>query len=204
MIDSPEPVATVRHDSADVAWSQVIAILAAAVALGLVYNVASPLGVRAPKPKTQAASPLTGSNAPIVRPTAPVVTNSAIAPATPVALATNVSPFALRWVEVKPLLESGQIVLLDARAKTAYDLEHIPGALSLPTESKPEEFIAFAMKHPKDTAIVVYCGGEDCDQSHELAEKLRKDLGYTNVKEMPGGIVEYRVAVSKPTSQGAK
>ena len=70
--------------------------------------------------------------------------------------------------------------------------------------SAPEVFIAFALNHPKDTAIVVYCGGEDCDESHELAEKLRKDLGYTNVKQMPGGIVEYRVSMSKPTSQGAK
>ncbi len=202
MNDREQRVAADEFDAGKVAWGQVFAILAAAVALGLVYNVASPLGVRAPKPEEQAAGPPARSNAPIVQPTAPVSTNPSNLPATAGPLTTNAN--ALPWVEVKALLESGQIVLLDARAKTAYDLEHIPAALSLPTDSKPEEFIAFAMKYPKDSAIVVYCGGGDCDQSRELAEKLRKELGYTNVKEMPGGIVEYRLAVAKSTSQGAK
>lgn len=202
MNDREQTVAASQPCAGNVPWRQVVAILAAAVALGLVYNVASPLGVRAPKPEEQAAGPPARSNAPIVQPTAPVSTNPSNLPATVGTLTTNAN--ALRWVEVKALLESGQIMLLDARAKTAFDLEHIPGALSLPTDSKPEEFVAFAMKYPKDTAIVVYCGGGDCDQSRELAEKLRKELGYTNVKEMPGGIVEYRLAVAKSTSQGAK
>lgn len=202
MNGSEQTVAAGEPCAGKVPWRQVIAILAAAFALGLVYNVVSPLGVRAPKPETQAAVPLTGSNAPIVRPTALVSTNPGNTLATLAALTTNA--FAIRWIEVKPLLESGQIVLLDARAKTAYDLEHIPGALSLPTESKPEDFIAFAMKYPKDTAIVVYCGGGNCDESHELAGKLRKDLGYTNVRGMPGGIVEYRLATSKSTAAGTK
>lgn len=204
MNDSPEPVAAVPRDAAGVAWRQVIAILAAAIALGLIYNIASPLGVRAPKPEDEAAIPARGSNAPIVQPNAQAFTNLAAVPVTPLSPATNVIPFGIRWIEVKPLLETGQVVLLDARAKTAYDLEHIPGALSLPTESKPEDFIAFALKHPKDTVVVVYCGGDNCDQSKELADKLRNDLGYTNVRVMTGGIVEYRLATGKQTSQGAK
>lgn len=204
MNDNPEPVAAVPRDAAGLAWRQVIAILAAAIALGLIYNIASPLGVRAPKPADEAAIPTRGSNAPIVRPSAQAVTNPAAVPVTPLSLATNVIPFGIRWIEVKPLLETGQVVLVDARAKTAYDLEHIPGAVSLPTESKPEDFIAFAMKHPKDTVVVVYCGGDNCDQSKELADKLRNDLGYTNVRVMIGGIVEYRLAAGKQTSPGAK
>ncbi|MDW8310336.1 MAG: rhodanese-like domain-containing protein, partial [Verrucomicrobiales bacterium] len=103
----------------------------------------------------------------------------------------------LRWVEVKPLLESGRIVLVDARAKTAFEAEHIPGAVSLPANAPPEEFVAFAMKYPQTTPIVVYCGGPDCDLSHQLAEKLRGDLGYSDVQEMPGGIVEWRLAEAK-------
>jgi rhodanese-related sulfurtransferase len=184
-------------------WRQAFAILAAAVALGLVYNVASPLGVRAPKPESQAAGPPVNSNTRALQLTAPVTTNSASAPAPPTALATNASASALRWVEVKPLLAAGQIVLLDARAKAAYDIEHIPGAVSLPVGSVPAEFLAFAMKNPKDTAIVVYCGSDNCDLSHELAEKLRTELGFTNVKEMPGGIAEYRESEGKSNPPGS-
>jgi rhodanese-related sulfurtransferase len=121
-----------------------------------------------------------------------------------VTLAANPSASTLRWAEVKPLLAAGQIVLVDARATAAYEIEHIPGAVSLPAESAPAELIAFATKHPQYTAIVVYCGSDDCDVAHELAEKLRQELGYTNVREMPGGVVEYRVAESRTTSAGVQ
>jgi rhodanese-related sulfurtransferase len=204
MIDSPEPVAAVPRDSGDLAWRQVIAILAAAVALGLVYNMASPLGVRAPKPENQAAIPLVKSNTPALSLTAPVPTNSASGTATSAHSTTNSSAFTVRWVEVKPLLEAGQIVLVDGRPKTAYDIEHIPGAVSLPGESTPEAFIDFATKYPQHTAIVVYCNSENCDAAHELAEKLRKELGFTNVKEMPGGVVEYRVSESNTNQPSLK
>ncbi len=188
----------------NIPWRQVVAIFAAAVALGLVYNVASPLGVRAPKPERQVANPLVKSNIPALPLAASVPTNSASVTTTPAPLTTNASASTVRWLEIKHLLEAGQIVLVDGRAKTAYDIEHIPGAVSLPTESEPAEFLAFATKHPQNTAIVVYCGSENCDAAHELAEKLRKELGFTNVKEMPGGVVEYRVAESKTNPAGAK
>jgi rhodanese-related sulfurtransferase len=61
--------------------------------------------------------------------------------------------------------------------------------------------MAFAMKYPQSTPIVVYCGGTDCDLSEQLAKKLRSDLGYTDVREMPGGIVEWRLAEAQ--SSGA-
>jgi rhodanese-related sulfurtransferase len=204
MNDSPEPVAVVPRDSGDLAWRQVITILAAAVALGLVYNIASPLGVRAPKPESQAAMPLTKSNLPATPLIPPAFTNPTSVATSSASLSTNVSPFIVRWAEVKALLEAGQIVLVDGRPKTAYDIEHIPGAVSLPGDSPPAEFIAFATKYPQDTAVVVYCSSENCDAAHELAEKLRKELGFKNVKEMPGGVVEYRVTGSKTNPPSLK
>jgi len=204
MNDSPGPVVTVQRDSGDLAWRQVIAILGAAVALGLVYNIASPLGVRAPKPENQAAIPPVISNTPAFPLIAPVPTNSASVTTTSPPLTTNASAFAVRWGEVKHLLEAGQIVLVDGRPKTAYDIEHIPGAVSLPADSAPAEFIAFATKYPQHTAVVVYCGSDNCDAARELAEKLRTELGFANVKEMPGGLVEYRVAESQTNPPSLK
>jgi len=203
MNGSQQTVAAGEPCAGNLAWRQVVAILAAAVALGLIYNVASPLGVRAPKPERQTAGSPVNSNAQ-AQLAAPITTNSESAPATPVALAANPSASTLRWVEVKPLLAAGQIVLVDARATAAYEIEHIPGAVSLPVSSAPAEFLAFATKYPKDTAIVTYCGSDNCDLSQELAEKLRRDLGFTNVKEMPGGIAEWRVAEGKPNPSGPK
>jgi rhodanese-related sulfurtransferase len=191
---------------------QMLAILVASAALGWFYNQTSPLGIRAPKPQRQGA-PATGTNAaPAARPgTAsaasanPVSSGAAPDALPPGGVVPSASPRAgLRWVEVKPLLEAGAIVLVDARAKTAFEAEHIPGAVSLPANASPEEFLAFAMKYPQSTAIVVYCGGADCDLSHQLAEKLRTDLGYTNVREMPGGIVEWRVAEAGAASPAGR
>jgi len=204
MNGSQQTVAAGEPCAGNIPWRQVVAILATAVALGLVYNVASPLGVRAPKPESQAANPLVKSNTPALPLTASIPTNSATAPATPVALAANPSASTLRWVEVKSLLAAGHVVLVDARATAAYEIEHIPGAVSLPVSSAPAEFLAFATKYPKDIAIIVYCKSDQCDESHELAETLRRDLGFTNVKEMPGGFAEYRVAEGKPAPSDAK
>jgi rhodanese-related sulfurtransferase len=204
MIDCPEPVAAVPRDSVGIAWSQVFAILVTAVVLGLVYNIGSPLGVRAPKSENQVAIPPVRPNSPTLPLTASVSTNSASVIATSAPSTTNTSPFTVRWVEIKSLVEAGQIVLVDGRPKTAYDIEHIPTAVSLPAESAPDAFIDFATKYPPHTALVVYCSSENCDTAHELAEKLRSEFGYSNVKEMPGGVVEYRMAESGTNQPNSK
>jgi rhodanese-related sulfurtransferase len=204
MIDSPEPVAAVPRDSVGIAWSQVVAILAAAIALGLVYNIASPLGVRAPKSENPTVIPPAKPNTPTLPLTASVSTNSAVSTHPSNHATTHASPFTVHWIEIKALVEAGQIVLVDGRPKTAYDIEHIPTAVSLPAESAPEAFIDFATKYPQHTALVVYCSSENCDTAHELAEKLRSEFGYSNVKEMPGGVVEYRVAESGTNQPNSK
>jgi rhodanese-related sulfurtransferase len=196
----PQTVPAPARCAGTIPWRQVVALPVAAVALGLVYNVASPLGVRAPRTESQEANPLVHSSTSSVPAVAPVSTNPVNATTVP----ATTNAVALRWAEVKPLLAAGQIVLVDARARAAYDIEHIPGAVSLPVISQPAEFLAFAVKYPKDTAIVVYCGSDNCDLSHTLAEKLRNDLGYTHVKEMPGGIAEWRVAEGRITQSGPK
>jgi rhodanese-related sulfurtransferase len=48
---------------------------------------------------------------------------------------------------------------------------------------------------PRNTEIVVYCGGPKCRQSHKAAEKLVR-LGYENVRAYPGGLEEWKAALS--------
>jgi rhodanese-related sulfurtransferase len=100
----------------------------------------------------------------------------------------------LTWAQVKPLLTAGKVVLLDARLKAQYELSHIPGAISFPANSPAVDVQLFALKYPKETQFVVYCGSEQCHLSHQMAEVVFKICGYTNVSEMPGGYAEYLAA----------
>jgi rhodanese-related sulfurtransferase len=100
----------------------------------------------------------------------------------------------MTWLQVKPLLEAGRIVLVDSRPKSAYDLGHIPGAVSLPSTAPLTEFQAFAAKYSKDTGFVVYCNSTTCRSSQQLAHQLISLGKFRNVSEMPGGFAEYTVA----------
>ena len=176
---------------------QAVAILTAAVALGLVYNSASPLGVKLRKPteKLPRATLSTAGTAGATPVSTPA--SNAVVPATNSSAAADFIP-VLTWMQVKPLHAAGKILLVDGRTPAAYQVEHIPGAISLSVKSPASEFAAFTANYPKDTNIVVYCGSEMCELSHELAVKLVKELGYTNVQEMPGGITEYLIYEGKP------
>jgi rhodanese-related sulfurtransferase len=205
-------------------YLQAAGILAAAVLLGLVYNESSPLGLRAPndeetKPVTAnvsttnaklAASATIASNIDqtVTKPIesnnpAPPIQNPVPPPAAPATSfgASQTPPppgmlqiSSLTWPQVKSLIDSKQIVLLDARVKANYDIAHIPSAMSLPATSLPDELQAFAANFPKSTHFVTYCGSASCHMSHSLAESLVKICGFTNVSEMPGGYAEYLAA----------
>ncbi len=103
---------------------------------------------------------------------------------------------------MKALLDSGKIVLVDSRPKTAYDLGHIPGAVLLPSNAPLTELHAFAAKYPKDTALVVYCNSTTCRSSQQLARQLISLGGFRNVSEMPGGYAEYTMAQASPSKAG--
>lgn len=188
-------------------------ILAAAVLLGLIYNEASPLGVRLPsEAETQVAmSPQPVANAPDLAPslstnpkasapsTEPAITNQAqdASQVPPLPVAAPTAPLeipTLTWPQVKALIDAKQIVLIDARLKQNYDISHIPTAISFPAMATSEELQEFATRYPKDTRFVVYCGSASCHMSRSLAQSLVKVCGYTNVSEMPGGFAEYLAA----------
>lgn len=87
---------------------------------------------------------------------------------------------------LKTLIDSGvAMTILDARSGKWDDGKRIPGALSLNSESKPEE-IAKVLPN-KEALIVTYCSNTKCPASHALYEHLKKH-GYTNLLEYPEGI----------------
>jgi rhodanese-related sulfurtransferase len=206
-----------------------LAIFGVAIAVGLAFNSMSPLGVRLSETTTPNNAPAVanqlyenemisvslGNSAPDRRPApdSPVGiyenettgthlelnrAKDAVQPALPPGART------ISWLETKKLLSAGQIVLVDARASVYYETGHIPGAVSLPAVGATREaFADFAAKYPKNMALVVYCGSAQCPLAQQLTEILTGSLGYTDVRDMPGGYVEYREAENKPAGGGA-
>lgn len=185
---------------------QVAGIFVAALVLGVLYNHASPLGLRAGGAVDSSAAgassalPLKPSvvrtgyfNETISR---TLETPSALGAQTRAASTANTpakSPAipSLTWAQAKPLLAAGKMVLVDARAKANYDAGHIPGARSLPAGSPAADVRAFARTYPPSTAFLTYCGSESCHASRQLAESLLRAGGLRNVNDMPGGFAEF-------------
>lgn len=207
---------------------QATGILLVSVLIGLAYNSASPLGLRA-APKEAATTPTTAATSQVLEALKPptsaattgyvnqtvslsfeVATNSPAAAAPlptgptvivspqPVTGPAHVHLPSVRWPTVKAMQATNGIVLVDARLKPSFDGGHIPGALSLPSRSTTEELQAFAARYPKTTRFVVYCGSDSCGMSHELAERMVKEAGVAYVSEMPGGYAEYQAALNTP------
>ena len=72
--------------------------------------------------------------------------------------------------------------------------EMIPGSRRVPLDAIERE--VSEQQFPKDAETVVYCGGPQCPQSLQAAQKL-VDLGYTNVRAYEGGLEEWKKAGRK-------
>lgn len=90
-------------------------------------------------------------------------------------------PFKAISIEAaRQMFEEGGALFGDARPPAAYEEGHIRGAIPL----EPGAFNQWADKvianYALDQPIIAYCEGEQCQLSHELAERLTW-LGYEKV-----------------------
>jgi rhodanese-related sulfurtransferase len=97
-----------------------------------------------------------------------------------------------------------KLPFLDARRSSEFRRGHVPGAWNAPVwESDVDTRITTfeAYVHPDLTApLVVYCDGQDCQDSHLLASKLLT-LGYRNLLVYRGGYPEW-MQTGRPVTQG--
>ena len=103
--------------------------------------------------------------------------------------------------EASKIFQAGNAIFIDARHDDEFKEGHIKGALCLPLkrlEEKPNLIQGFA----KDTLIVTYCSGAECDQSFNLGEKLAA-MGFRNVKVFFAGWVDWQQR-HLPVEQGEK
>lgn len=100
--------------------------------------------------------------------------------------------------DLKVALDGGeQLILIDARSLTAYEAEHIPGAISLPHRSMDESSTAGL---DKAALVVTYCDGIGCNASTKGALNMTR-LGF-RVKELMGGL-DWWKRDGHPTEIGA-
>jgi rhodanese-related sulfurtransferase len=88
--------------------------------------------------------------------------------------------------QVQELIEKGA-QLVEVLPQTAYDTEHLPGALNLPLPSMTRQ--AAAQLDP-DRPVVVYCYDTECDLSSRGAALLTA-YGFPDVWDYTGSKVEW-------------
>ena len=81
----------------------------------------------------------------------------------------------------KQIFDNGKVLFVDARMRDDYDEGHIPGAISLPVGQFDDLIDSFLDQYEIEQAIVTYCSGRTCEDSHILAQLLM-DFGYNDVK----------------------
>jgi adenylyltransferase/sulfurtransferase len=119
-----------------------------------------------------------------------------IAPAAHVDKATGVTvnDSEITPVELKKKLDAGETpFILDVREPNEYQINKIPGSTLIPLGELPRRY----QELPKDREIVAHCkmGGRSAK-----AQDFLKTVGFTNVKNLKGGILEWvdKVDPSQP------
>lgn len=86
--------------------------------------------------------------------------------------------------DLKTMLDNGDnVILIDARAASAFAAEHIPGAVNIPHRTMTTETTAHL---DRDALVVTYCDGIGCNASTKGALAMAR-LGF-KVKELLGGL----------------
>ena len=102
------------------------------------------------------------------------------------------NPAEERWTidpaKARELAAAGPIVWIDARSRKAYEEGHVSGALLLNAEEWGELMFEhqFALQEAFQRPVIVYCDGDSCDRSREIAQRLRELIGLDPVYVLQG------------------
>ena len=80
-----------------------------------------------------------------------------------------------------------EVLWVDARGAAAYEREHVPGALNLSAGAWEQQVGNVVAAWKPELRVVVYCDGHLCQASREVAQRLRDELGLTEVHVLTGG-----------------
>jgi rhodanese-related sulfurtransferase len=90
--------------------------------------------------------------------------------------------------ELKQILLTGKVPVIDVRPAKEYAISHIPGSINI-FETDIEQMMK--VTPDKSSGPVLYCNGPHCHKTSRVAEKLSKQ-GYTKVKKYQSGLPVWR------------
>jgi len=156
------------------ALKQSILLIVAATLVALSINVISPNGIEL----VGEYRSLSSGDGPVVPPSAE--------PGDPPFV--SIDEAYLEYTQVSALF-------IDARDKTEYLCGTIPRSINIPFEYLPEgdlaEYFDSVLKGAsKDTPMIIFCSGEECDLSLHLARNMQS-LGYSRTMIFFGGSREW-------------
>ncbi len=102
---------------------------------------------------------------------------------------------------VKNALEKDTAVIMDARPRKKFLKETIPGSISM--YDKELERLAGRFPVDKNTPVIAYCGGYECNKSHIVASKLM-EMGYSDVSVFAAGLPGWKKAELTTTANVAQ
>ena len=106
----------------------------------------------------------------------------------------------VRLQDVKQIIASKSMVLVDGRSEADYENGHLPGAYSLSVANFDKRVSQFSAEHPKEDAYVIYCGSGQCGLSRQLASLLQKK-GYHHLKLYSAGYNDWFLS-GNPVEKG--
>jgi rhodanese-related sulfurtransferase len=149
------------------------------------------------KPPAAAQAPPVPSAARTAAPAAPSASSTVSAPDKP-------------WTEITgaeaTALHASGVLFLDARRTSQYREGHVAGSRSVPVwEAGLEDKIKAIYEERaanQSAPIVVYCSGGECEDSHELAQRLFL-VGFDGVRVYKDGFPDW-AARNQPVTKGDK
>lgn len=140
-------------------------------------------------------------------PKSPPIASTMATAETATASAPAARPDVVSIDEVLQHLPAGTATFVDAREMNEYVAGHLKGALNMPSSAAFKSGEALARTISPDAKIIVYCGGGDCEASHNVTDALRRDFGFTDVSiyekgweeiEKSGRFTEFVVTGDQP------
>ncbi|MES2766141.1 MAG: rhodanese-like domain-containing protein [Bacteroidota bacterium] len=99
------------------------------------------------------------------------------------------TPKEIRYEQAKLLFDK-KVLFMDARDAGHHAEGNIPGSINIDVQDFQAN-IPKVIGLPREQPVVVYCGGGNCDLSHELANNLSA-LGFKKVFVYTGGWEEWK------------
>ena len=95
--------------------------------------------------------------------------------------------------EAENLWQTGEAVFFDARGPSLFEEGHVPRARNLPGVGSVAALPVHLSKISRDSTLVIYCEGGDCQSSLALAQRLHAE-GFRDIRVFTGGWEEWQKA----------